>query len=207
MWSIRLILLVSLGTLNTVFARVPSRIWNDCGNPESPVHLTQFAISPNPVYLPGDILFSASGYTNETLGSSSLHLSIVREGSWFNVPIPCFRKIGSCTYDEMCTMLDDMINENWLGITRTFGQDIRQMLINNGLNPGLCPQPPQVINIVRNPLRVPKMPAALYWFAEGVYRINVRVTDNQNGGRELVCFNVRLNIKQSECSGFWGCLF
>lgn len=189
-------------------ARNSGRMWQDCTNPASPVHITRLDIEPNPVTLPGDLLFSLEGYTNRTLGSSALHLDIVREGSWFNIPIPCFRKIGSCTYNDMCTMLEDMIAENWMGITTNMATDIKQMLIRNGLQPGLCPQPPQTIRLNRNRIRLPRMPAALYWFAEGTYRANVRVTNNANG-EELVCFNIRIDMKQSqeECSGFWGCVF
>lgn len=205
---------VSLITLNipeNIARRLESdsgRIWSDCTSPSSPVHLTRLNIEPRPVSLPGDLLFTLEGYTNRTLGSSALHLDIVREGSWFNIPIPCFRKIGSCTYDDMCTMLEEMISDNWMGITRTMAMDIKQMLINNGLQPGLCPQPPQSIRLNSERIRLPRMPAALYWFAEGVYRANVRITDN-NSGEELVCFDFRIAVeqRQEECSGFWGCLF
>lgn len=182
--------------------------WQDCSNPASPVHLTHLSIEPNPVVMPGNMLFSMEGYTNRTLGTSTLRLSIIREGRWFNIPIPCIRNIGSCTYDDMCTMLDDMINEDWLHITRDLGRDIKRMLRRNGMRPGLCPQPPQSISIDRNSLRLPRMPAALNWFAAGTYSANVRVIDNTNQ-EELVCFDVRIAVEQGEedCSGFWGCIF
>jgi hypothetical protein len=70
------------------------------------------------------------------------------------------------TYNDMCTMLDDMVNENWLGITRNLARDIQQMLRNNGMTPGLCPQPPQTVSIIRNRIRLPTLPRALNFFAE-----------------------------------------
>ncbi|XP_060604988.1 ganglioside GM2 activator-like [Ruditapes philippinarum] len=171
----------------------------------SPVHLTRLDMEPNPILLPGDMFFTIEGYTNRTLGSSALHLDIVREGYFVNIPIPCFRNIGSCTYNDMCTMLDDMVNENWLGITRNLARDIQQMLRNNGMTPGLCPQPPQTVSIIRNRIRLPTLPRALNFFAEGTYLARVRVTDNVSRD-ELVCFDLRINMEK-DCSGFWGCIF
>lgn len=73
----------------------------------------------------------------------------------------------------MCSLVDDMIDGNWLGISGNIGQDIKDMLINNGMRPGLCPQPPQAIRIRDEPVRMPVMPAALYWFAEvGIFVFN-----------------------------------
>jgi len=77
----------------------------------------------------------------------------------------------------MCTLVDDMINENWLGIAGNIGGDIKNILVNNGMNPGLCPQPPQTIRIIEEPVRMPVMPRALYWFAEvslKLYTVNIK---------------------------------
>lgn len=182
------------------------KIWTSCSRSSNSLRITNLDIAPNPVYMPGNIYFTLAGYSSRTIGSSRLILNIVREGSWFNIPIPCIRKIGSCTYRDMCTMLDDMVTQDWLGITHKLGQTIQSMLTKNGLNPGLCPQPPGMINVTRNVIELPKMPAALYWFAEGIYAVNLRVIDNSNN-EELVCLNMRLNIKQNHegCTGWFGC--
>lgn len=77
----------------------------------------------------------------------------------------------------MCTLVEDMIDGNWLGISGNIGQDIKDMLLNNNMSPGLCPQPPQAIRIISEPVRMPVMPAALYWFAE----VSIRRTKSING--------------------------
>ncbi|KAH3747612.1 hypothetical protein DPMN_182040 [Dreissena polymorpha] len=66
----------------------------------------------------------------------------------------------------MCTLLDEMVASNWLGISHQVGQGIQRMLEDSGVNPGLCPQPPQVITIDHRPLPLPTIPPALYWFVE-----------------------------------------
>ena len=71
----------------------------------------------------------------------------------------------SSTYSDMCTLHETMISEDWLPITNGLGTDIKNMLIRNGMNPGLCPQPPREISIINEPIRLPRMPSLLYWFA------------------------------------------
>ena len=66
----------------------------------------------------------------------------------------------------MCTMLDEMSTENWAGITSQLGNDIKDMLRENNMNPGVCPQPPQVISIVEHRLSLPAMPLILSFFAD-----------------------------------------
>lgn len=187
-------------------------VWRDCSSQHRSLTVQNMQMEPRPISFPGEMFFSIRGYSNRTIGSSKLILSIKREGRFFNLPIPCLYNIGSCTYPDMCTMLDQMINENWLGITRTLGQDIRQVLEGHGLNPSLCPQPPQVIDIRRGRIRLPEMPALLSWFAEGVYKARIRVIDNSNQ-EELSCLDVSLEVAQQtiqqaeECTGWFGCFF
>ncbi|XP_060604984.1 ganglioside GM2 activator-like [Ruditapes philippinarum] len=205
------LILISIIRTTNGTQRSTQTIWRNCPNRDlasSAVHLTNFNIEPNPILFPGDIYFSIEGYTNRTLGSSALHLEIAREAAWFNIPVLCIMNVGSCTYNDMCTLLDDMVSENWMGITRNLSQDIQTMLRNNGMNPGLCPQPPQTVSILRNRIQLPTIPAVLFWFAEGTYRARVRVTDNATGD-ELVCFDLRISMKKTnrECSDFWGCAF
>ena len=66
----------------------------------------------------------------------------------------------------MCTMLEEMRSENWAGITSQLGDDINDMLRENNMDPGLCPQPPQQMSIVEHRIRMPAMPSILSFFAD-----------------------------------------
>ena len=68
-------------------------------------------------------------------------------------------------YDDMCTLLDRMIDENWAGIMRDVGHQIQSALDIGGVNASQCPYPPQTLSVDNGAISLPEIPAGLSLFA------------------------------------------
>ncbi|GFS12832.1 ganglioside GM2 activator [Elysia marginata] len=82
--------------------------YNNCGHPESDVfNLTSLAVSPDPIQLPGTVTISA-GMKFRVAGASPIKMEVAfykKLGeSWLK--IPCVAEVGSCTYGDICDILD-----------------------------------------------------------------------------------------------------
>lgn len=75
------------------------------------------------------------------------------------------RFFSPSTYLDICTLVDQMIKENWMGITTGIATEIKTMLSNSGLDASQCPQPPQSLTIDHQTIHLPEIPAALSHFA------------------------------------------
>lgn len=75
------------------------------------------------------------------------------------------RFFSPSTYLDICTLVDQMINENWMGVTTGIATEIKTMLSNAGLDASQCPQPPQSLTIDHQTIHLPEIPAALSHFA------------------------------------------
>lgn len=69
------------------------------------------------------------------------------------------------TYNDICTMVDDMVTQNWAGIMGGIGTQIKAMLAKSGVTYNACPQPAQAVNIKSYSLHIPEIPKILSWFA------------------------------------------
>lgn len=82
--------------------------YNNCGHPATDVfNLTSFSVSPDPIKLPGIVSIAASMKFRVT-GRSPIKLQVdyyKKLGeSWLK--IPCIAEIGSCTYEDICDILN-----------------------------------------------------------------------------------------------------
>ncbi|XP_062595880.1 ganglioside GM2 activator-like [Saccostrea cucullata] len=195
-----------LAGISVTLAEIRQFQMTDCGSSRD-VQFHSVSVTPMPVRIPGDIRLSVDASLTKAIGSSRMSLSIKRK-SYFGVevPMPCLFNIGSCTYDDLCTMVQKMITENWVGIVGGIGTQIQTMLTSVGVNASQCPQPPRNIRITDYPISIPRIPAILTWFAAGDYRVIVKV--NENGtGRQLVCLNLQLSVTQHREPSTSGWLF
>ena len=69
------------------------------------------------------------------------------------------------TYDDICTVLDQMERENWGGVMGNLATQIKRMLVDSGVNPTQCPFPPQSLRIENFNIHLPEVSAALSSFA------------------------------------------
>ena len=68
--------------------------------------------------------------------------------------------IYSSTYDDTCTILDTLIEEDYAGVTGEIGSQVKAMMLDAGMDPSACPQPAQSINLASS-VSLPKIPTLL----------------------------------------------
>ncbi|XP_063411918.1 ganglioside GM2 activator-like [Mytilus trossulus] len=201
------ILLCLLSLMVSANAKYTHLQWSKCGatlksNP--PLSLGSVGVTPVPIVIPGDINLSINGSLTRSISSSSLTISLKRKTFLLDIPIPCISHVGSCTYNDICTMVDDMVTQNWAGIMGGIGTQIKAMLAKSGVTYNACPQPAQALSIKSYSLHIPEMPKILSWFAAGDYHAHIEVNENSSG-EQILCLDADLTVDHA-CSGF-GCIF
>jgi len=92
----------------------PSRLgaykFVNCDKPGDLLNVTKLNISPDPLSFPGSLGVDFAGVFKKTL-DAPLKASIVLErkvgSTWIH--IPCISGIGSCTYDDICELLQGAV--------------------------------------------------------------------------------------------------
>lgn len=51
------------------------------------------------------------------------------------------------TYDDTCTLIETMIEENYAGVTGDIGRQVKAIMLDAGIDPAACPQPAQSIDL------------------------------------------------------------
>ena len=69
------------------------------------------------------------------------------------------------TYNNICTVLDDMITGNWAGVSADLGNQVKTMMQQNGVVYNKCPLPAQTVSIKDYVLHLPKVPSIISIFA------------------------------------------
>jgi len=79
--------------------------WSNCGKPTNPFIIKNLNLTPDPIKIPGTLGVSAT--INITAAVSQplkavmeIHKRLLNE--W--IKIPCIDNVGSCTYDDLCTL-------------------------------------------------------------------------------------------------------
>ncbi|XP_029957910.1 ganglioside GM2 activator isoform X1 [Salarias fasciatus] len=162
-------------------ARLSSFDWKNCGKPDAPAVLSSLTISPDPISIPGDLTASASGSTTVALTAPlAVNVTLEKEVAGFWVKIPCVEELGSCNYENVCDLLDQVIPP---------GQDCPEPLHSYGL-PCHCPFKSGTYSLPQSDFYLPYMDLP-YWLTNGNYRVQGVLGE---GGQELGCLKVALSI-------------
>lgn len=73
------------------------------------VDVKSLSVTPDPLQFPGTITFSASVALNTTVSgeiNGAVELKKKAAGIW--VPLPCVDNIGSCKYNDLCSLLNSV---------------------------------------------------------------------------------------------------
>ncbi|KAK3083445.1 hypothetical protein FSP39_022918, partial [Pinctada imbricata] len=171
------------------------------------LNVQNVAVSPNPIELPGDLHLTIDANFTRALSSSKMEISLKRESLFgIEIPIPCILHVGSCTYSDLCTMVNDMITQDWAGVMGGIGKQVKAMLSEQGVDAAACPQPEKELHIHDYVLHLPQVPSVLSWFAAGDYHANVKVTENLSGV-EILCLDLHMSLKQHTEPSSGGFLF
>lgn len=164
-------------------------VLKNCGSASDPIQFdTNVILKPNATIELGANLtiVSASGSTALTLSSVNLEKAVViiaKAIFGVYVDIPCLDNVGSCTYTNLCTLLQ---NASCASFTKDYGY------------PCQCPFPSGAYSIPNsqdgNPLTVslPTPPSWLDWLTSGDYCAKATLYD-ENGNR-LVCAEIMLSL-------------
>ncbi|XP_043846173.1 ganglioside GM2 activator [Dromiciops gliroides] len=158
--------------------------WENCDDGHDPVLITSLEVEPVPISIPGEVSVSMETKTNVPLTSPvKAVVTLEKEmtpGFWLQ--IPCLKKIGSCTYKDICETIDSFIPP---------GEPCPEPLHTYGL-PCHCPFKQGTYSLPKTSFQIPpvKLPPSL---SSGNYRAQV-VLSNDN--TRLGCFKINVSLTE-----------
>ncbi|CAH1799082.1 unnamed protein product, partial [Owenia fusiformis] len=85
--------------------------WEDCGSADKAISVSKVEVTPSPVVIPGNLRLSLEGEIKRQLGDKQLDADLIIRKSLFGimVDIPCVDGIGSCSYQDVCSLVNDLV--------------------------------------------------------------------------------------------------
>ncbi|XP_072204462.1 ganglioside GM2 activator [Excalfactoria chinensis] len=156
--------------------------WEDCGNGRDPVVLKSLSVAPDPISIPGTLRISAAASCSKAMASPLKAVLVVEKALgdlW--IQLPCIEKMGSCTYDDVCAVLDDFIPP---------GTSCPEPLLTYGI-PCHCPFKAGSYSLPASDFVLPdvELPS---WMTNGNYRVRAVVS---NKGQELACIKLGFSLQ------------
>lgn len=152
--------------------------YNDCSSGSDPAHLRSLTVTPDPIPVPGDITVAAQGVSSENIGGS-LSADVKIEVNPFGhiwVPLPCVDNIGSCTYNDFCSILPPP------------SDPCPDVLKKAGI-PCRCPFAAGNYTLPRSDIKLPSIPLP-------IKTAKLRVTANlKSTGRHLTCVQLIAKVE------------
>ncbi|XP_072040347.1 ganglioside GM2 activator-like [Amphiura filiformis] len=153
--------------------------WCNC-NSSAPLKFNSLSISPDPVKLSGDLTVAVNGTADvNVVQGLSAKLVIKKKIAGIEIEIPCESNIGSCTYNDVCSM-----------IPSTPPADCPAPLPTYKI-PCSCPVPKGNYVLPKTTFTIPPIPVP-GWLASGDYSIGVKAYDK--AGNNLACYNFKLTL-------------
>ncbi|CAL1530901.1 unnamed protein product [Lymnaea stagnalis] len=91
-----------------VNGRVQSFSFKNCADPNTEIAVpSNIRVSPDPIKIPGNITVSGKVVFKTSFGSPIKAVAVIEKevfGVW--VKVPCVDNVGSCTYNDLCTMVE-----------------------------------------------------------------------------------------------------
>ncbi|CAF3399443.1 unnamed protein product [Rotaria sp. Silwood1] len=79
--------------------------WENCDSNSNSIKLLNVTINPYPIKIPGSISIEVSFHTNQDLTNPiKAEVALHRKILFSYISLPCISGIGSCTYDDLCTL-------------------------------------------------------------------------------------------------------
>ncbi|XP_015731371.1 ganglioside GM2 activator [Coturnix japonica] len=156
--------------------------WEDCGNGRDPVVLRSLSVAPDPISIPGTLRISAAVSSSKAMASPLKAVLVVEKALgdlW--IQLPCIDQMGSCTYDDVCTVLDNIIPP---------GTACPEPLLTYGI-PCHCPFKAGSYSLPASDFTLPdvELPS---WMTNGNYRVRAVVSSK---GQELACVKLGFSLQ------------
>ncbi|XP_054833825.1 ganglioside GM2 activator [Eublepharis macularius] len=168
--------------------RVHNFAWKNC-DPSDPARIKSLNIIPDPIRIPGDVTVSVSGATTITLEAPMTAIVTLEKkigDMWLKVP--CVDQLGSCTYDDVCAILDSLVPP---------GQPCPEPLHSYGI-PCRCPFKAGSYGLPSTDLYIPNMDLPSF-LTNGDYRLKVILKNHE---QEFGCVMVSFSL-HAESRWFW----
>ena len=145
----------------------------------APVKINSLSIVPdNPITVGQPLSLSFDLEVTEPITEGKLSLKLEKE-ILFWITVPCKNGVGSCTYDNFCTMLNNVTSE-----CNSAAQALNMDL------PCKCPiQPSRYTATI--PIPAFQIPSSIEWAAKGNYRVHFDITDKS---RKLACYDITFSL-------------
>uniref|UniRef100_A0A6B2F676 MD-2-related lipid-recognition domain-containing protein n=1 Tax=Bothriechis nubestris TaxID=1766655 RepID=A0A6B2F676_9SAUR len=163
-------------------SKVQNFAWENCGPPSEPAIIKSLSVSPDPIAVPGDVTVSASGANTISL-CAPLKATVILEKKLGDIwiKVPCVDQLGSCTYDDTCTMLDSLIPP---------GEPCPPPLQSYGI-PCHCPFKAGTYTLPSSEFFIPNMDLPSF-LTNGDYKMKVVLS---NGDQEMSCTKLSFSLQ------------
>ncbi|KAM9311533.1 ganglioside GM2 activator [Gastrophryne carolinensis] len=158
--------------------------WANCDGETLPGKIQALTILPDPLFFPGEITVSTILNTTVALTSPvKVEVTAQKEimGEW--VKIPCLDGFGSCTYDDVCETLDQLIQP---------GQQCPPPLYTYGI-PCHCPFQSGSYYLPVTSFYIPSL-ALPSWFTKGNYAVKFVLSHAE---QEIGCAKLTFSLAVS----------
>ncbi|XP_037657983.1 ganglioside GM2 activator [Choloepus didactylus] len=156
--------------------------WDNCDEGKDPAVVKSLTLEPDPIAIPGNLTVSAEVKTGVPLTSpQKVELTVEKEVAGLWVKIPCLDQIGSCTYDDVCDVLNTLIPP---------GQACPEPLHTYGL-PCHCPFKEGTYSLPKSDFTVPDLEIPS-WLSSGNYRVLGILS---SGGKRLGCLKISASLQ------------
>lgn len=156
--------------------------WENCDDGKDPVVIKSLTVEPNPIVEPGNVTVSVETQMSVTLDAPlKVELTVQKEVVGFWVKVPCVEQTGSCTYEDMCDILDTFIPP---------GELCPEPLHTYGL-PCHCPFKEGTYSLPKSIITLPQLDLPS-WLSTGNYRVQSILS---SGEQRLGCFKIDVSLE------------
>ena len=151
-----------------------------CGPADQPLKIHTLTVLPDkPIDIRKNLTITFDLEATREITEAKVVLKFEKE-VLFWITLPCEKNIGSCTYDNICTILDTY-KDKCLNATRPAHPNV----------PCSCPIPAGRFSATIN-VPPPEIPASIEWLASGNYKIHFQATDSTS---TLGCYDAQFSLK------------
>jgi len=163
-------------TPSNVSASLLGFSWSSCGSSSDIATLNHLSVVPDPLALPGNVTGFADGSLSKDLVAPLKTSLKLYKKALIWVEIPCVSGLGSCTYDDVCQLLEKVA------------------IPDCPIASCKCPFPAGFYNVSQGLTVSVSVPSSIpSWAASGEYKVDVSVTDSAS--ERVTCLELVINLK------------
>lgn len=137
------------------------------------------SVTPDPIKIPGNVSVAFKGYAGVSVTSPTKAVLKVEKKFGIWVEIPCVENVGSCTYDDGCSMIPFKAGDPCPPPLSTYNL------------PCTCPFPKGPYNLPLSEITIPNT-GLPEWLTDGDYKVNIKLYNKQDD--QLACFDAAFSL-------------